>query len=189
MCQHNDRSKRPKTSLGESELRGYLEFASKLSADAGTIIRNRMEASFGSRLKPDRTVVTDVDIEVERFIAERIVAEFPNHGIIGEESTSIKRDGCLVWTIDPIDGTLNFEHKIPLFGTILSLLMDGTPVVGVINYPCLGKQFRAAVGLGAYRDSEPVLVGDFETETDFSRDILSVGQRSQFQDDLSAVYP
>jgi len=99
--------------------------------------------------KPDRTPVTDADQAVERSIRAGIGAARPNDAILGEEYGT-EGSSSRQWIIDPIDGTANFLRGVPIWGTLISLAIDGVPVVGVVSSPALGKRWWAATGHGAW---------------------------------------
>ena len=99
--------------------------------------------------KSDNTPVTIADKNAEKKIREVINAEFPDHGIIGEEYGPENANNEFVWVLDPIDGTKSFISGVPLFATLIALLHNGRPVLGAINQPIL-KQ---------------LLIGDCQTTT------------------------
>nr|WP_240977499.1 inositol monophosphatase family protein [Planctomonas sp. JC2975] len=103
--------------------------------------------------KPDRTHVTDADQTVERAIRELLTAERPHDAVLGEEygdSGEDPRSAHRIWIIDPIDGTHSFERGLPMWGTLIALVVDGEPVVGVASSPALGKRWWASAGGGAW---------------------------------------
>jgi histidinol-phosphatase len=103
--------------------------------------------------KPDRTPVTDADRAVEQAIRDRLAAERPDDGILGEEFGALEGTAQGVhrqWIIDPIDGTANFLRGVPIWGTLIALAIDGRPVVGVVSAPALSQRWWAARGLGAH---------------------------------------
>lgn len=117
---------------------------------------------FGSdlniQLKKDNTPVTLADQKAEEFLRKKISRDFPSHGIIGEEFGNENSSREWVWTIDPIDGTRSFIQGIPLFATLLSLLHNGQPVMGVISLPALGETAWAIKGRGAYLGNQRLKV-------------------------------
>jgi fructose-1,6-bisphosphatase/inositol monophosphatase family enzyme len=129
------------------------------------------------RLKPDSSYVTDVDLQIERFVRSRLEARFPHHSVVGEEFGASGRPAEFLWCIDPIDGTRSFAHGIPLFGTILTLLVDGSPVVGVIDHPALDLTFHAALGLGAFRGLTQLTITDTAPVKNV---LIGIGERRQF---------
>ena len=99
--------------------------------------------------KVDASPVTDVDRRVEQALRRQILARFPTHGVIGEEFGSAQKEGAPCWIIDPIDGTKAFVTGRPLFGTLVGLLVDAVPVLGVLEAPALGERWLGARGLAS----------------------------------------
>jgi len=111
-------------------------------------------ANFGGgdltvELKPDDTPVTAVDREAERVIRAALASERPGDAVLGEEYGSAG-GAARQWVIDPIDGTKNFIRDIPVWATLIALLEDGKPVMGVVSAPALGRRWFAASGDGAW---------------------------------------
>jgi histidinol-phosphatase len=104
--------------------------------------------------KPDRSPVTEADLSVERAIRESIAGERPADGILGEEYGT-QGDATRQWIIDPIDGTANYLRGVPVWGTLIALAVDGTPVVGVVSSPALGRRWWAVTGGGAWTTDSP----------------------------------
>lgn len=105
--------------------------------------------------KGDGSPVTEADREAERAIRDVIGQAFPDDAILGEEfgaSGEARRQ----WIIDPIDGTIAFARGIPLFTTLVALLVDGEPVLGVIDLPAVDDRISGARGRGVSRDGQPV---------------------------------
>lgn len=119
----------------------YATFAASL-ADA---VRPLSLGWFRRRLavddKADESPVTIADREVETALREKIAERYPSHGIWGEEFGKRGLDAEFVWSIDPIDGTRSFITGHPLWGTLLALLQNGQPVVGVIDIPATGERW------------------------------------------------
>jgi histidinol-phosphatase len=127
-----------------------LALALALAGDADLISLDRFSAlDLRVTTKPDRTPVTDADEAVERSIRSGIEAARPHDAILGEEYGEAG-SGSRQWIIDPIDGTANFLRGVPIWATLISLAIDGVPVVGVVSAPALGKRWWAAKGHGAF---------------------------------------
>jgi len=127
-----------------------LALALALAADADHISLDRFQAlDLVVTTKPDRSPVTDADQAVERGIRSGIEAARPTDSILGEEYGT-EGDSSRQWIIDPIDGTANFLRGVPIWGTLISLAIDGVPVVGVVSAPALGTRWWAAKGHGAW---------------------------------------
>ncbi|MBO0897762.1 MULTISPECIES: histidinol-phosphatase [Arthrobacter] len=99
--------------------------------------------------KPDLTPVTDADKAAEDAIRGQLSRARPRDAVLGEEFGSTG-SGPRRWVIDPIDGTKNFIRGVPVWATLISLVDDGVPVLGVVSAPALGKRWWAATGTGAY---------------------------------------
>jgi histidinol-phosphatase len=99
--------------------------------------------------KADRSHVTDADLATERAIRAVLAEERPDDGIFGEEYGA-EGDTHRQWIIDPIDGTANFLRGVPLWGTMISLAVDGVPQVGVVSMPALGRRWWASTGSGSW---------------------------------------
>ncbi|MEN2992433.1 MAG: inositol monophosphatase family protein [Bacteroidia bacterium] len=108
--------------------------------------------------KTARDPVSYVDREAEMRLKEACARLVPEAGFILEESGEITSDKELLWVIDPLDGTKNFVHGIPLFGISVALLHYRRPVVGVVYAVEQDEAFWAVAGRGAYRDHEPIHV-------------------------------
>jgi len=104
--------------------------------------------------KPDRTFVTEADLAVERTIRERLAEVRPADGILGEEFGT-SGDTARQWIIDPIDGTSNFMRGVPVWGALISLAIDGVPVVGVASSPAMGRRWWGSRGAGAFTTDAP----------------------------------
>lgn len=91
--------------------------------------------------KIDGSPVTNFDKELEVILRKYIHDKYPEHGIIGEELTAVNPGAEFVWLVDPIDGTLAFLTGIPVYGTLISLLHDGFPILGIIDIPMTGDRW------------------------------------------------
>jgi len=100
--------------------------------------------------KPDLTPVTDADRSVERLLREALAAARPDDAVLGEEFGGTAVFSGRQWVIDPIDGTKNFVRGVPVWATLISLLHDGVPVVGVVSAPALSRRWWAGAGQGAF---------------------------------------
>jgi myo-inositol-1(or 4)-monophosphatase len=102
-------------------------------------------------------MASEVDLAVEDEVRTFLAARTPEIGFLGEErGRSSHGTDELVWVLDPIDGTVNFVHGLPLVGVSLALLAGETAMVGVIELPFLGKRYTAIAGDGAMRDGKAI---------------------------------
>jgi histidinol-phosphatase len=100
--------------------------------------------------KPDLTPVTDADRSAEELLRSSLTASRPDDSIFGEEFGGTPVFSGRQWVLDPIDGTKNFVRGVPVWCTLIALLVDGSPVVGVVSAPALGRRWWAGAGEGAY---------------------------------------
>lgn len=127
-----------------------IELALRLADAADEITGARFRANdLRIDRKPDRTPVTDADLAVEDRIRELLARDRPADVVAGEERGGNVGDGR-AWLIDPIDGTKNFLRRVPAWGTLIALLVDGSPVAGVASAPALGRRWWASYGTGAW---------------------------------------
>ena len=91
--------------------------------------------------KIDGSPVTNFDKELEVILRRYIHDKYPEHGIIGEELPAVNPSAEFIWLLDPIDGTLAFLTGIPVYGTLISLLHDGLPILGIIDIPMTGDRW------------------------------------------------
>ncbi len=119
----------------------YLQFAEELADAAREAIRPWFRSELEVERKGDGSPVTQADRAAETAIRERICSRYPNHGIVGEEFGSDQADAEWVWVIDPIDGTGAFISGLPTFGTLIGLVRDGVPVLGVLDQPILTERW------------------------------------------------
>jgi histidinol-phosphatase len=102
--------------------------------------------------KPDLTPVTDADRSVEAALRQALAAARPADSVVGEEFGGATDFTGRQWIIDPIDGTKNFVRGVPVWATLIGLLVDGVPVAGVVSAPALQRRWWAAEGRGAYAE-------------------------------------
>lgn len=167
--------------LEQNDLSRMLETATVAARLAGQ--RAMEEISFvKASVKNTTELVTQTDLRCQKIIIERIKENYPDHGFIAEEGDqgkifkqSPRGSESLWWVIDPIDGTNNFVHQIPLFAVSIAALHEGKPIVGVIFEPATDSMFIAV------KDSEAQLNGRRITASEETMDeFSSVGLDSHF---------
>lgn len=134
----------------EGELQNLLDFGVELAREAGEITLRYFRKDFETKVKANKTFVTDADLEAEGFLRRRINERFPEDAILGEEGGERAGSSGRRWIIDPIDGTYSFVHGVPFYGVLLGLEIEGEPTLGVINLPAVGEVIYAAKGLGCH---------------------------------------
>ena len=152
-----------------------LALAHVLADTADSISMARFRAiDLAVESKPDLTPVSDADTAVERAIRATLSRARPRDSVLGEEfgtepaiagaaapdggepsTETPNRHVNRQWVIDPIDGTKNFIRGVPIWATLIALLEDGHPVVGLVSAPALGRRWWAATGHGAYAGRHP----------------------------------
>lgn len=120
--------------------------------------------------KGDRDMASEVDFAVEREVRAFLERETPEIGVLGEEEGGAT-DGTR-WVLDPVDGTVNFIHGVPLWAISLGLIHEGRAVAGVIDHPALGTTYAAAEGLGATCNGKAIRGSQC---TDLTNALVAVG--------------
>ncbi|MBF6326973.1 histidinol-phosphatase [Nocardia transvalensis] len=128
-----------------------LELALRLADEADAITRARFGAlDLKVDSKPDLTPVSDADLAVEKAVRATLERERPADAVLGEEFGGTAEFTGRQWVIDPIDGTKNFVRGVPVWASLIALLEEGVPVVGVVSAPALARRWWAATGAGAW---------------------------------------
>ncbi|UCH66300.1 MAG: histidinol-phosphatase [Ignavibacterium sp.] len=122
-----------------TEIIEFKKFAAHLANLSGSIIKKYFRTDISIETKSDNSPVTIADKRAEEAIRERIMSEFPNHGILGEEFGNHNESAQYKWVLDPIDGTKSFITGIATFGTLIGLLKDGIPILGLFHQPIIGE--------------------------------------------------
>lgn len=113
---------------------------------AAAVIRPFFRERIGIVRKGDASPVTAADRAAEKAIRAVLTERFPDHGILGEEFGAEREESPFQWVLDPIDGTKSFITGRPSFGTLIALLHEGVPVLGVINQPITGERWLGLAG-------------------------------------------
>ena len=137
----------------------YLATAIEAVVRAGDV----QMARFGTGMRVDRKsaidLVTDVDLEIERQFRDMIDSRFPDHDVLAEEyGAGTRPEATHRWIFDPIDGTTNFAHGVPIFCASLALEVDGQVEVGAVYDPNRRELFTAERGVGAWLNGVPLRV-------------------------------
>ncbi len=143
-----------------ADLQRFLDVATEAASAGGAVLQHYWGnlADIRSKGRPG-DLVTEADKAAEKEVLGVLCLHLPDHAILAEESGSIgtQTDG-LLWAVDPLDGTTNYTHQYPFCGCSVGLLIDGKPAVGAIFDPVHNQLFRAAKGLGATCNREPISV-------------------------------
>lgn len=130
--------------------------AQRLAEAAGEAIRPLFRGDWREEHKEDHTAVTEADRAAEAAMRAILEAERADDGIIGEEYGAVRENAGRQWVLDPIDGTQSFVAGRPIFGTLIALVQDGFPVLGVIDQPILKERWVGVVGRGTTFNGTPV---------------------------------
>lgn len=170
-------------SLNVTDLTAELDFACKIAREAATIVNTFYIGSSEVRYKSDKSPVTEADRSANQHIVTRVKAEYPDDGILSEESKDdfARLDRRRVWIIDPLDGTKEFIARNGEFSIMIGLAIDGQARLGVVMQPESGLLYAGTVGEGAwlYENDERIKlhVGD----TDKTNRMTMVSSRSHRQ--------
>ncbi len=156
----------------ELKLAGELELVKNLAKEAAEIAISRAKRVTPVE-KANLSFVTDLDQDIEQLIRRRLGEQYPDDRLTGEEYAAEGGSGPRRWSIDPIDGTGNLVHGLPLWAISIGLIASGEPVLGVIAVPPLGELYWAVKGQGAWLDGQPLHARD--SETIHSQDNICLG--------------
>ncbi len=148
-----------------NDIKEFKLFAKHLAEISGNIIRNYFRTQIKIDSKADDSPVTIADKKAEESMREEIMKQFPGHGILGEEFGEHNSSSSYKWILDPIDGTKSFICGTVTFGTLIALVKDGEPILGVINQPIL-KEFLFGDNNSAELNDQKVKVRQCENFSD-----------------------
>ncbi|MFC1655475.1 inositol monophosphatase family protein [Patescibacteria group bacterium] len=146
-----------------TEFSEFTNHAIEMAKNAGAVL---MEYFHKETLEVERKgyndIATEADKAAEKLIIDSITAKYPEHSILAEESGEHLHDSDYWWIIDPLDGTTNFKHRLPIFSVSIALVVKNEVQVGVVYNPYIDELFVAEKGKGAYLNGEPIHVTDAE---------------------------
>ena len=158
----------------QEQLQVFLDVATESVLAAGAVLKDRW-GKFNNVQEKGRQgdLVTEADKLAEAAVLKVLNLHLPNHQILAEESGALgNADSEYLWAIDPLDGTTNYAHGLPLVATSVGLMVNGVPTVGAVYNPFSDELFRAAKGLGATCNRRPIEVSDTE---ELSKSLLITG--------------
>jgi myo-inositol-1(or 4)-monophosphatase len=137
-----------------------LPAALEIALDAGRIHLGHWRTidPGGVRLKGRRDPVTEADLAAEQLIVDAIARRFPGHRVVAEEGGERPGDAEFTWYVDPLDGTVNFAHGLPVFAVSIAVCRGTDILAGVVHAPALRETFEASRGGGARRNGRPIHV-------------------------------
>ena len=137
------------------ELVALRHFAETLADEVASRLLNWFGRAVAST-KYDGSLVTQADLEVDRFIHQTVGSHYPRHGVLTEETSPFYRGDEFTWVVDPLDGTNNFANGLPVWGCSIALLHEGRPLLAVLDFPPLGQRVSAVRGQGAAWNGRPL---------------------------------
>jgi myo-inositol-1(or 4)-monophosphatase len=160
-----------------------LAFATDLAREAGAVLGDSYERIERIDYKSKRDVVTNADYASERLVIDASKARFPDDAILAEESGEhagmLRDDGTnngRTWVIDPLDGTVNYANGIPFYCVSIGLVVDATPVVGVVLDPSRDDLYTATADGDAELDGAPIRASTKEALSDFVVSLAVIGR-------------
>jgi myo-inositol-1(or 4)-monophosphatase len=149
-----------------------LEIAEVVAHQAGAVLMEGYGHVRHIQQKGVIDLVTEFDKRSEELIISSIQQKFPDHAILAEESGHNKIINEYQWVIDPLDGTTNFAHEIPIFSVSIGLLKKNSPIVGVVYDPFRNEMFSAELEHGATLNNHPIHVS---SRMDLGQAVISTG--------------
>lgn len=146
----------------EEKNNGFLGAAIEAASIGGTVLKEykKRSAPISIGLKGLNDYVTEVDHASEKAIVDYLTGRYPEHSIVAEESRELTRDKRYQWYIDPLDGTTNFIHDVPIYAVSVALCVDGKPLVGAVYDPVHEEMFHAIAEGGAFLNKEKIEVSE-----------------------------
>src|SRR4030043_698944 len=136
----------------------FKNFAEEIARKAGGLLKEKLSQKHEIYYKGEINLITEMDKMSEDLIVTAISRNYPDHGILSEESPAIAGAGKIRWIIDPLDGTTNYAHGYPVFCVSVALEDDGVVILGVIYDPMRNEMFVSARGEGAYLNGNKLQV-------------------------------
>ncbi|MFK4765034.1 inositol monophosphatase family protein [Desulfobaculum sp. SPO524] len=152
--------------------------------EAGRIVTDAWNTPRNITYKGRIDLVTETDVAVENLLKERLGEILPEAGMLAEESAESLEPQALTWIVDPVDGTTNFAHGIPLCAISVALWRDGRPELGIVSLPVMDELFYAVRGQGATLNGAPINV---TTEADPERALVATGFPYTVKEDLPRI--
>lgn len=140
-----------------------LDAAHEIALEAATFVRRRFDdGDMQIEHKGDGSEVTDVDLGAEDLVRRRVAERFPADTVIGEEAGVTEGTSGRRWIVDPIDGTASFVRRVPLFSTLLAVMDEHGPAVGIVAIPALNEIVVAGRGRGCTHNGRPCRVSSVD---------------------------
>jgi myo-inositol-1(or 4)-monophosphatase len=158
--------------LSKTALNRYLTFARKTALNAGKILSDGFNKGKDIKYKGIIDPITKFDLSSEKYIINQIIENFPSHSILTEEGSDVDNNSPFRWIIDPLDGTVNYTHRFPVYSVSIALQYNNKSIIGVVYDPEKDEMFSAALGKGAFLNSKKISVSK---EKNLKRSLLATG--------------
>ncbi len=150
-----------------------IEKIIEISKEAGSVIREGFGTHFEVEFKGSSSnLVTEIDKKSEKLILDYIAKEFPSHSVLSEESGKRTRDSEYVWIVDPLDGTTNFAHGLPIFSVSIALQKNGETCCGAVYDVMRDVIYTAEINSGAFMNGKKIRVNSIDN---FEESVLVTG--------------
>ncbi|GAB4445282.1 MAG: inositol monophosphatase family protein [Anaerolineales bacterium] len=149
-----------------------LDYLETLARRAGEILRAGYNKEHKVDYKGVIDLVTEVDHQSEAFLLDEVRRDFPSHHIFSEERGVIQGNNDHIWYIDPLDGTVNYAHQVPIFSVSIAYASNGTVSLGAVYDPMRSEMFLAERGKGAWLNGRPLKVSGV---TELQKSLLVTG--------------
>jgi myo-inositol-1(or 4)-monophosphatase len=143
-----------------------------MARGAGEILRAGFAHNNRVELKGVIDLITEVDQQSEEYLLAQIRQRFPDDNIVAEESGGVEKRSDYTWYIDPIDGTTNFAHGLPIFSVSIGYVDRGETRLGVVYNPISDEMFSAERGAGSWLNEDPIHTG---SQTELEKSLLVTG--------------
>jgi myo-inositol-1(or 4)-monophosphatase len=159
------------SSLASHSYLSVIELGFRIVTIAGNEAQKK-HSQLSIQQKGEIDLVTNIDIETEKFLLSEIQRNFPDHSTISEECEDNRTSSSYTWIIDPIDGTTNFAHYLPLWAVSIAFYKDQKPIAGWVYAPEMNQLFFGLTGLGSWLNGSSIHVS---SQKDLLQSLLSTG--------------
>lgn len=145
----------------------FISVCEKAARAGGNVLRNMLGNIHVKHKKNPFDLVTEADVAAQKIVEQTIAEAFPEHRFLGEEGDSVLRkqdiDSEFLWIVDPLDGTTNYVHGVPMFCTSVALAQNDDLLCAVVYNPVMEEFYHAEKGKGAFLNGEPIQTSSYRT--------------------------
>jgi myo-inositol-1(or 4)-monophosphatase len=158
--------------ITEKYINSCFNYIYKVTRDAGKILVDSFNDPRIIKNKGVIDIVTDADLNCEKFLIDKIKLKYPEHSILSEEDGVTDNKGDFLWIIDPLDGTTNYSRRLPIFCISIAFVYQNEIKFGLVYAPLLNYYFYAIKGKGAFLNKKPINVSNTD---DINKSFLVTG--------------